>query len=112
VGQIPYQLLFFVGLAALVSLYAIFQSLVALIRHKEKVPGEEIKLGEEPALAKMLRMRLKLSLPLRQKPSDAEHLVWLQEKLGKDVHAAIVLHTGPLTYELGHGVLAMPISTI
>jgi Zn-dependent protease with chaperone function len=55
VGQVPYRLLFFVGLAALVSLYAIAQSLVTLLRYKEKDPGEEIQLDGEPALAEMLR---------------------------------------------------------
>jgi uncharacterized protein len=46
------------------------------------------------------------------KPSDAVHLVWLKEKLGKKLHTAIVLHTGPRTYSLGNGVLAMPIATL
>ena len=36
----------------------------------------------------------------------------LKEKLGKTVHAAIVLHTGPRTYGLGDGVWAMPIASL
>jgi uncharacterized protein len=46
------------------------------------------------------------------KPSDAQHLAWLKEKLGKKVLAAIVLHTGPRAYSLGEGIVAMPISTL
>jgi uncharacterized protein len=46
------------------------------------------------------------------KPSDAAHLVWLKEKLGNKLHTSIILHTGPRTYRLGSGVLAMPIATI
>jgi uncharacterized protein len=41
-------------------------------------------------------------------PKDAVHLRWLKEQLGEQVHTAIVLHSGPRTYSLGDGIMAMP----
>ncbi|MDR0944774.1 MAG: DUF4143 domain-containing protein [Bifidobacteriaceae bacterium] len=45
-------------------------------------------------------------------PSDAKHLRWLQQLTGDSFKQGLVLHTGPLTYPLGEGIWAAPISTI
>ena len=44
--------------------------------------------------------------------ADAKHLYWLKEKLGDRLIAAALLHTGPMRFELGDGVDAIPISEI
>jgi uncharacterized protein len=46
------------------------------------------------------------------KSEDAAHLIWLREQLGKQCVAAVVLHTGPRSYRLGDGVVAMPICSL
>lgn len=46
------------------------------------------------------------------KRADAKHLYWLKEKLGDRLVVAAVLHTGPMRFELGDGVDAIPISEI
>jgi predicted AAA+ superfamily ATPase len=69
----------------------------------------EVDILAEAPDGRLIAIEIKASAA--PKPSDAAHLVWLREQLGKKVHAAIVLHTGPRTYGLGNGVLAMPIAT-
>lgn len=54
-GQIPIKLVLVVGFVALVSVWSIGKSVVALFRNKEKDPGEELDLSTEPKLAKVLR---------------------------------------------------------
>ena len=48
----------------------------------------------------------------RPRPDDATHLRWLRRELGADVVACVLLHTGPMTFELDEGVLAMPIDVL
>lgn len=45
-------------------------------------------------------------------PDDARHLRWLKRELGSQVVAAIVLHSGPNTFEMGDGIVACPISCL
>jgi Zn-dependent protease with chaperone function len=54
-GQIPVKLLLVIGFIALVSVWSMGKSLVALFRNKEKDPGEELHLSAEPKLANLLR---------------------------------------------------------
>lgn len=44
--------------------------------------------------------------------SDAKHLAWLRDELGKRFLAGVVLHTGPRVFELGDRLLAAPISVL
>jgi predicted AAA+ superfamily ATPase len=46
------------------------------------------------------------------KPADARHLAWLKERLGDQVVAAVLLHTGPQAFTLANGIRALPISCI
>ncbi len=70
----------------------------------------EIDLIAEAPDGRVIAIEIKSSSA--PKSSEATHLVWLREKLGEKLHAAIVLHTGPRTYGLGDGVVAMPIATL
>lgn len=45
-------------------------------------------------------------------PDDAKHLRWLRRELGETVAAAVVLHAGPTSVELGDGVIACPIAAL
>lgn len=44
--------------------------------------------------------------------SDARHLAWLRDEIGKRFVAGVVLHTGPHVYQLGERIVAAPISTL
>ena len=44
--------------------------------------------------------------------SDARHLFWLRDQLGRDFRAGAVLHSGPAVYELGERVYAIPLCAI
>jgi uncharacterized protein len=43
---------------------------------------------------------------------DARHLRWFRRELGDRVIAAVLLHTGPFTFEMDGGVVAAPISSL
>jgi len=43
---------------------------------------------------------------------DATHLRWLKRELGDSVIAAVLLHSGPISFEMGDGVIACPISSL
>lgn len=45
-------------------------------------------------------------------PSDAAHLAWLREQLGKRFLGGAVLHTGPALYELGERIRAVPLCAL
>ena len=44
--------------------------------------------------------------------SDARHLFWLRDQLGRDFRAGAVLHSGPAIYELGERIYAVPLCAI
>jgi len=44
--------------------------------------------------------------------ADARHLAWLRDEYGDSFLAGVVLHTGPLAYELGDRITANPIATL
>lgn len=44
--------------------------------------------------------------------SDARHLVWLRERLGEQLEACVLFHTGPRAYRIAPGVWAAPISAL
>lgn len=44
--------------------------------------------------------------------TDARHLIWLRERLGDRVLAALVLHAGPHHYQLDDEVYAVPICSL
>ena len=45
-------------------------------------------------------------------PGDAKHLRWLKRELGDAVIAAVLLHCGPVSFEMDEGVVACPISVL
>jgi predicted AAA+ superfamily ATPase len=44
--------------------------------------------------------------------ADARHLLWLRDRLGDDLLAGVVLHTGPHSFVLDARILALPISVL
>ena len=46
------------------------------------------------------------------KPADARNLVWLRERLGDQVIACLLFHTGPRPFAVVPGVRALPISCL
>jgi uncharacterized protein len=45
-------------------------------------------------------------------PDDAKHLRWIKRELGDDVIAAVLFHSGPMSFSMDEGVMAMPISAL
>jgi predicted AAA+ superfamily ATPase len=43
---------------------------------------------------------------------DARHLIWLRDELDEQFAVGVVLHTGPLTFQLADRVWALPISSL
>ena len=60
------------------------------------------------------RKLIAIEVKATSRPSlhDAAHLHWLKDELGDQVAAAVVLHTGGHTADLGRGVLALPIESL
>lgn len=70
----------------------------------------EIDLVAELADGKLICIEIKAgSAPKR---SDARHLEWFKEQMGDRVVGSFVFHTGPQIFELGDGIVAVPISTL
>jgi hypothetical protein len=44
--------------------------------------------------------------------NDAAPLAWLRQELGARFVRGVVLHTGPMTFELGERIVAAPISAL
>lgn len=44
--------------------------------------------------------------------ADAKHLRWLRDEMGARFRAGAVIHTGPHLFELGDGIVAVPIRSI
>ncbi len=70
----------------------------------------EIDLLIELSPNKMIAVEIKATS--RPGPGDAVHLRWLIDELGDQVRAAVVLHTGGHTAELGRGIVALPIASL
>ena len=70
----------------------------------------EVDLVIEMRPRKLIAIKVKAT----SRPSlhDAAHLHWLKDELGDQVAAAVVLHTGGHTADLGRGVLALPIESL
>lgn len=92
-GQIPVKLLLIVGFVALVSVWAMGKSIVALFRNKETDPGEELDLAQEPELRKVLQ---DVAGDLETRPVDR---VFVTQ--GTDM--AVYERGGPLTTLRGKG---------
>ncbi len=92
-GQIPVKLLLIIGFIALVSVWSMGKSLLALFRNKEKDPGEELDLSAEPKLASLLRG---VAADLGTRPVDR---VFVTQ--GTDM--AVYERGGPLTTLRGRG---------
>jgi uncharacterized protein len=45
-------------------------------------------------------------------PDDARHLRWLKRELGDSVMASVLLHSGPNSFEMDEGVMAVPIASL
>lgn len=45
-------------------------------------------------------------------PDDSKHLRWIRRELGDQVIAAVLFHSGPMTFSLDEGVIAAPIAAL
>ncbi len=70
----------------------------------------EIDIIAELADGRVIGIEVKASSA--PKPQEARHLVWLRERLGDQVAACVLFHTGPAAYAIAPGVQALPISSI
>jgi uncharacterized protein len=43
---------------------------------------------------------------------DVKHLIWLRERLGLDLLAAVVINTGPTAYRREDGVAVVPLALL
>jgi uncharacterized protein len=70
----------------------------------------EVDLIAELADGRVVAIEIKASSS--PKPDDARHLVWLRDRLGDQVAATVLFHTGPLPFTLANGIRALPISCL
>lgn len=70
----------------------------------------EVDLVAEVEAARIVALEFKAGSVPDQ--SDAKHLFWLRDELGRDFAAGAVIHTGPGIYELGHRVYAVPLCAV
>lgn len=83
---------------------------VSLSHLRDDHGRHEVDLIAEAADGRIVAMEIKASAaPSRH---DARHLVWLRERLGDRLVAAIVFHTGPRPFRLDDGVHALPIASL
>jgi len=61
---------------------------------RRRIVGIEVKATAAPAL------------------DDARHLVWLRDQIGTDFLGGVVLHTGPMAFQLSDRIVAAPISCL
>ena len=72
--------------------------------------AKEVDLIAELPDCRVIAIEVKASSSPR--PDDARHLVWLCERLGDQVVATVLFHTGPRLYTVAPGVRALPISCL
>jgi uncharacterized protein len=81
------------------------------LHHLRTAEGRhEIDLLIEVGARQLVAIEIKATAAPTQR--DARHLRWLRQELPTQVIAAVVLHTGPRTFELDEGVMACPISAL
>lgn len=69
----------------------------------------EIDIVAELGAQRVIGIEVKAGAPTS---SDGRHLTWLRDEYGDRFLAGIILHTGPLTYQLADRVTAAPIATL
>jgi predicted AAA+ superfamily ATPase len=69
----------------------------------------EVDIVAELGAQRIIGIEVKAGAPT---PADARHLTWLRDEYGDRFVAGIILHTGPLTYQLAERVTAAPIATL
>ena len=81
------------------------------LRHLRIAEGRhEVDINIEVGARRLLAIEVKAtSTPY---PGDATHLRWLKRELGDSVIAAVLLHCGPVSFEMDEGVVACPIAAL
>src|SRR5919106_727248 len=69
----------------------------------------EVDIVAELRAQRIIGIEVKAGAPTK---SDGRHLAWLRDEYGDRFLAGIILHTGPLTYQLAERVTAAPIATL
>jgi predicted AAA+ superfamily ATPase len=72
--------------------------------------GHEVDLLAELPANNILAIEIKATAA--PTTSDAKHLAWLRDRLGKRFLAGAVLHTGPRPFQLAQRIFALPICTL
>ena len=72
--------------------------------------GHEVDLLADMPLGNVLAIEIKATAA--PKASDARHLIWLRDQLGKRFLAGAVLHTGPRPFLLSERIFALPVCAI
>ena len=88
-----------------VRVYA--QAAEARVRHLRLHSGRhEIDLIVERADQRVLAIEVKLGGAVEDE--DVKHLLWLRERIGRDLLDAVVIHTGPQAYRRKDGIAVVP----
>ncbi len=95
------------GMAQLRPEVALSSARTRIHHLRTKGGREEVDVVVELAGGKVLGLELKTTAS--PSSSDARHLFWLRDHLGKRFVGGAVLHTGPDVFELGDRVFAVPI---
>lgn len=89
------------------SVRAYAQAAEARVRHMRTKDGrQEIDLILERPDQRVLAIETKLSATVTD--DDVKHLLWLQERLGKDLLDAVIVNTGSHAYRRPDGVAVVP----
>jgi hypothetical protein len=93
------------------SLRCYAQQIEARVRHFRTQGGRhEVDLIIEKDDGRVIAVEVKLAR--RISDGDVKHLHWLRDKIGDDLAAAVVVHTGPSAYRRTDGVVVVPASLI
>jgi hypothetical protein len=88
-----------------VRVYA--QAAEARVRHLRLHSGrQEIDLIVERADQRVVAIEVKLGGAVDD--DDVSHLLWLRDKIGRDLLDAVVIHTGPQAYRRKDGIAVVP----
>jgi hypothetical protein len=69
----------------------------------------EVDIVAELRAQRIIGIEVKAGAPTK---ADSRHLTWLRDEYGDRFLAGVILHTGPLTYQLAERVTAAPIATL
>ncbi|KLL11133.1 ATP-binding protein [Protofrankia coriariae] len=82
----------------------------ARLHHLRSRDGQEVDVVIDLGGGQVIAIEIKASSAPTVR--DARHLVWFRDHLGQGFRAGVVFHTGPMPFELGDRIWALPICAL